>query len=78
MDLKQILWGLVEDAMAKQQMYDSAASCGVSTESLEQIQKDSLEFCDKRIDGIIDYINRDIEIQEIKRIAIEKNVYNVD
>jgi hypothetical protein len=77
-DLKQILWGLVEDAMAKQQAYDGAASCGVSTENLEQIQKDSIEFCDKRIDGIIDYINRDAEIQEIKRIAIEKNVYNVE
>lgn len=77
MDLKQILWGLVEDAMAKQQTYDGAASCGVSTESLEQIQKDTLEFCDKRIDGIIDYINRDAEIQEIKR-AIEKKVFPKD
>lgn len=75
MDLKQILWGLVEDAMDRQQTYDSAASCGVSTENLVQIQKDNAEFCDKRIDGIIDYINRDIEIQELKRIAIEKGVY---
>ena len=74
MDLKQILWGLVEDAMAKQQVYDDAASCGVSTENLVQIQKDTLEFCDRRIDGIIDYINRDAEIQEIKR-AIEKKVF---
>lgn len=77
MDLKQILWGLVEDAMARQLTYDGAASCGVSTENLEQIQKDTLEFCDRRIDGIIDYINRDAEIQEIKR-AIEKKVFPKD
>lgn len=77
MDLKQILWGLVEDAMAKQQTYDDAASSGVSTENLIQIQKDGLEFCDRRIDGIVDYINRDAEIQEIKR-AIEKKVFPKD
>lgn len=77
MDLKQILWGLVEDAMAKQQTYDDAASSGVSTENLAQIQKDGLEFCDKRIDGIVDYINRDAEIQEIKR-TIEKKVFPKD